>query len=371
MTILALSVGWQSLHAQVNLPPNGNNQRSVVKQYMGMAYVGFDYHSPDVHAPDGTDRRGHIWGELVPYGLNNLGFGPSQAAPWRAGANENTVFFTSHDIVIQGEKLPAGKYGFHIIVEETGDWTLIFNENTEAWGSFYYEPELDVLRVKATPEESHYHEYLTFGFTDRSLESCTAYLAWEDKMLPFTIEIPNVHKLYMAQLKEDLTGQKGFSWVNLTTAANYAVQNGQDLDQALAWAEAAVSQPFVGQANFATLSTKANVLRAMEKEEEADETMQAALELPGTSVFQIHQYGRQLIGMGKAEAAMEVFEYNAERFPDTWPINVGLARGYSAIGEYKKALKHAELALEKAPDDLNRNSLTNMIEMLKNKQDVN
>ncbi len=64
-----------------------------------------------MHGPDGKDRRGQIWGKLVPYGLTDLGFGNGKPDPWRAGANENTVFAVSNDVNIEGKRLPAGRYG--------------------------------------------------------------------------------------------------------------------------------------------------------------------------------------------------------------------------------------------------------------------
>ena len=36
------------------------------------------------------------------------------------------VITFSHDVLVQGEELKAGKYGLHLIVEETGPWTWIF-----------------------------------------------------------------------------------------------------------------------------------------------------------------------------------------------------------------------------------------------------
>src|ERR1700731_2710094 len=76
----------------LTLPPSGNNQKAAVVQYIGPVRVAIDYSSPAVHGTDGKDRRGQIWGKLVPYGLTNLGFGNGKPGPWRAGANENTVF---------------------------------------------------------------------------------------------------------------------------------------------------------------------------------------------------------------------------------------------------------------------------------------
>ncbi len=358
--------------AQVTLPPSGGNQKSVVTQYMGLASATFIYHSPDVAAPNGQDRRGKIWGQLVPYGMTNLGFGSATSSPWRAGANENTIFKASHDLTVNGKKLPAGKYGFHVIVGEPGeDWTLIFSSDTEAWGSYFYNPDNDVLRVAAKPVESSYHEYLTYGFADRKLNSCTAHLAWEDLKLPFELGVPQGLDLYVAKLEAELTGQKGFNWVNFNSAAAFCANNNTHLEKGLEWANRAIGPAFPGQKNFTTLSTKAALLTQLNRADEAQEIMTEAVRLPGVPPTQIHQYGRQLLAQGKKDEAMEIFQFNAEANPETWPVNVGLMRGYSALGEYKKALKYAEKALENAPDQLNKDNLTASIEKLKSGEGVN
>ncbi|MEL6627727.1 MAG: DUF2911 domain-containing protein, partial [Bacteroidota bacterium] len=119
--------GFQILSAQsLPLPPSGGNQKAEVSQYMGMVKATFTYNSPDVTDSRGNSREGKIWGQLVPYGLSPNNFGTAKEMPWRAGANENTLFSVSHDVMIQGQKLPAGTYGFHIIPGEPNqDWTLI------------------------------------------------------------------------------------------------------------------------------------------------------------------------------------------------------------------------------------------------------
>src|SRR5436305_1258214 len=92
----------------VTLPPSGGNQRATVVQQIGLVRVSVDYSSPHVHSPAGEDRKGQIWGKLVPYGMANLGFGScGDQCPWRGGANENTVFTTSQDIMDQGQPLHA------------------------------------------------------------------------------------------------------------------------------------------------------------------------------------------------------------------------------------------------------------------------
>lgn len=360
-------------NAQISSPPSGANQKASVSQYMGLCHVTINYNSPDVTAPNGQSREGKIWGQLVPYGLTNLNFGESSdenPSPWRAGANENTTIEFSHDMEVEGQAIKAGVYGLHMIVEEN-EWTIIFSNNSGSWGSYFYNPEEDALRVKVKPESGEYTEWLTFDFENRQLDQCTAYLKWEKMKVGFKISVPNISELYAEKIESELKGSVGFSWQSWNQAANFFVNNNLDLEKALYFSDQAVNGSFVGQKNFSTLSTKAAVLEAMGKSKEAMDLLKKAIEHPSANVFQIHGLGRSYIAKGKNKEAMDIFEWNAKRFPKTWPINVGLARGYSANGKYKKALKYAEMAFKEAPDKLNKDSMAAAIEKLKKGEDIN
>ena len=74
----------------------------------------------------------------------DLGFGTSKSAPWRAGANENTTFTFSTDVIIEGKNLKAGTYGFFIAMGD-GEATLIFSNNASSWGSFFYNEKEDIF----------------------------------------------------------------------------------------------------------------------------------------------------------------------------------------------------------------------------------
>ncbi len=112
-------------------PPNGNNQKAKVIQNIGLVEVSIAYSSPKVHTPQGVDRTGHIWGELVHYGFADQGFGV-KSAPWRAGANENTVISFSNDVKIEGKDLKAGSYGLFLATAKEGVWTWVFSSNTSS-----------------------------------------------------------------------------------------------------------------------------------------------------------------------------------------------------------------------------------------------
>lgn len=141
-----------------------------------MQRLGADTDITIVYSRPGVKGR-KIWGGLVPY--NEI---------WRAGANENTTFEVSKDVLINDRKLPAGKYGFHMIPGEK-EWTIIFNKDNSAWGSFSYDQNKDALRVTVTPKEAPHREWLMYGFEDLAGTSATAYLWWEKLKVPFQIKL--------------------------------------------------------------------------------------------------------------------------------------------------------------------------------------
>ena len=134
------------------------------------ATITIDYSSPGV-------KGRKIWGDLVPY--NKV---------WRAGANEATLFTTSKDILVEGKKLPAGKYSLYAIPGEK-DWVIIFNSKTGQWGvkddeSTTEEPASDVLRVTIKPvKSSAFNERMKFVIDGKGFA-----LEWENLSVPVTVK---------------------------------------------------------------------------------------------------------------------------------------------------------------------------------------
>jgi len=215
--------------------------------------------------------------------------------------------------------------------------------------------------VKVKPHKNDYREYLTYEFTARKPDQATAELQWEDLGVGWTMKVPTINEIYVSRLGQELKGSAGFNYQAFQSAAQFCVQANTHLDQALAWADSAINPNSGGQTNFGTLSTKAQVLSKMNRTEEADKLKEAALHLPATTPLEIHFYARQLQAQKKYAEAIKVFQYNAQRFGDEWPVHVGLARSYATQGDIPKALEHAKKAQIQAPDDLNRKSLEAMV----------
>jgi tetratricopeptide (TPR) repeat protein len=338
------------------LPPNGDNQKSSVTQWIGPVSVNITYNSPNVHAPNGTDRKGHIWGELVHYGFIDQGFGSSKAAPWRAGSNENTTISFSNDVKINGKDLKAGTYGLFLAVQKEGPWTWIFSNNSTSWGSYFYSEKEDALRVETTPEDAPYTEFLTYNFDNREGNTTTAFLQWENKRVPFKIDVPNVNELYVSTMRNQLRNSTGFDTRNYSQAAAFCARNKTNLDEALVWADAALNPSLGGQEDFNGLAVKAQVLNAMNRTAEAETVMDKAITLPSATVQAIHQYGRTLLADKKNDKALQIFKLNRERHPEEkFTTFVGLARGFTAVGDTKNAIKNWEIAIKNLPENQKAN----------------
>jgi hypothetical protein len=158
-------------------------QASVMQRLGVNADITIQYGRPGV-------KGRKIWGDLVPYGMApGDKYSEGKPYPWRAGANENTTIELSKDVLIEGKKLAAGKYGVHMIPSQK-EWTIIFSKNNSGWGSYSYDQKDDALRVTVTPVKAPHMEWLMYGFDALAGTSATAFLHWESVKVPFKIEVP-------------------------------------------------------------------------------------------------------------------------------------------------------------------------------------
>ena len=283
---LALAPGVFAQGQQSIFPPP--SPECTLKQRVGLTDIEIVYSRPGI-------KGRQIYGGLVSFG-----------EVWRTGANNATKVTFSSDVKLNGTDIPAGTYALFTIPGEK-EWTIIFSKNSTSWGSFSYEPSEDALRVQTVPVASPFREWLSYEFIERKPDRATVALEWDELRVPFTIEVPDPVGLYVENLRNELRDRAGFTWQGWDAAANYLLQQNRDLGVALQWSENSMALPGVGQANFSTLSTKAQILDKLSRTEEAKAVMATALDLPGASAIEIHQYGRQLLAQGKKAEAMAVF----------------------------------------------------------------
>ncbi len=346
--------------AQMDLPPSGNNPRATVTETVGITSITLSYSRPDVNK-----REGKIYGDgkLVTYGFtsSNLLTGKN-TQPWRAGANENTTITFEHDVKVEGKDIKAGTYGLHMAL-----WpdkaTLLFSNQSSAWGSFYYDEKYDALRVDVKPVTLDKSvEYLKYEFIEQKEKYCVIAMQWEMLSVPFKIEV-DVDNIVIAKLREDLTGPKGFNQLNLVAAANYCLNKNINLEEALSWTQRAAALK-----SYGTLNTLSTAYSKNNKLPQADSTMNEAL------VFATpNQYmgsGRAMITAKRLDRALEIFTANQKKNGDVYTVNAGFMSYYSAKGDFTKAQEYATKALAQAPEP-QKAAITANIAKLKEGKDIN
>jgi tetratricopeptide (TPR) repeat protein len=363
--LLAMSLLATTCFAQMDVPASGNNPRAMVSEEVGITSITIKYGRPDVNK-----REGKIYGDgnLVTYGFSTTNFITGKpTSPWRAGANENTAITFEHDVKVEGKEIKAGTYGLHIALA-ADKATLIFSNQSEAWGSFYYEEKNDVLRVDVKPvllDKSV--EWLKYEFIEHREKYCVIALQWEKLSIPFKVEV-DVDNIVIARLREQVTSQKGFNSNNMLQAAQYCLNKNINLEEALQWSIRAING-FQGQKSFITLRNLATAYDKLNRIAQADSTMDEALLI--ATANQYTAYGRQLITQKRADKAMEIFKASEKRYGDMYGVNNGLMSGYSAKGDFKNAIKYAEKAMAQAPNDAAKKILEGQLIKLKENKDIN
>ena len=326
----------------LNLPRQ--SQHAVITQRIGITDITINYHRPLANGRP-------IWGKVVPYGQ-----------VWRAGANENTIIRFSDPVTIEGQALDKGTYGLHMIPGEK-EWTVIFSKDSTAWGSFTYKQQDDALRVTVKPQMIEMRDALTYDFDTPKPDSAVVTMRWEKVAVPFKVEV-KVNDIVMASLHQQLTGLSQFYWEGWDDAANYLVANKINLEEALKDEDKSIEI----EERYDNLMSKSKVLDTMGRKEEAATLRSKALDKGGP--LQLYFYARQLQGEKKQDEALAVFRSTSKKFPDFWTSHVGMARVYSAQGDFDSAVKEMKTALTDAPDS-NKANLENYVKRLQAKDDIN
>src|SRR5437867_3029055 len=274
----------------LNLPDV--SQAAEVQQGIALTDVVIKYHRTLVNG-----RK--IWGALVPYGK-----------VWRAGANENTTIEFSDPVSVEGKPLAKGVYGLHMI-PNPDSWTVIFSKTNTGWGSYSYKQDEDALRVNVKPKPlSESEEALEFEFEDLKPDSTAVTLKWEKLGVPFTVSIKDAEQT-LENIRAQLKGRGQFTWQALDEGAQFCLARKINLDEALRWADASIQN----EERFDNLSTKADIVKALNRPDEAKAVWDHALEM--ATAVQLYSYGRGLQFKKQGPEAMEIFQSVAKRFPQT------------------------------------------------------
>ena len=341
--VIASVILCHSLHGQQNVTTPRPSLTASVSQTVGISSVTVSYSRPAVKARE-------VWGGLVPFGWNVQAFGTKHEAPWRAGANENTVLEISHSAKIEDKDVPAGSYGLFFVINKDNTGEVILSKDYKSWGNFSYDPARDLMRAPIQIREGEFTELLTYHFTSVDKNSTELVLSWEKKEFPIKITFA-VDDIVMANAADELKGVKAFDWKAHSSAANYALQNKINLEQGLVWADRAVTQ----NKNFTTLNVKSGLLEATGKTAEAEKMKKEALAI--ATEAELNNLGYELIGLNQHDKAIEILKMATDRFPKSANAWDSLGEAYAIKGDSKNAITNFKKSLSlNPPENVRANS---------------
>ena len=253
----ALLLGAGATQAQgIQMP--SPSPSSKVEQAVGLSTVTVDYSRPSA-------KGRTIFGDLVPYDK-----------VWRTGANGSTDITFSDDVMLEGNKVPAGKYALYTIPGKN-EWTIILHKNTELWGDggADYKPEQDQVRFKVKPQQNpRKTETFLIDFANVTNNSADVELLWDNVVVPFTIET-DVDSQVMSQIQQQVVNGTNVEPGVYASAANYYYNTDKDLQQALTWIKKANEK----DAKFYNLHTQAKIQAKMKNYKDAIKTAEKSMEL--------------------------------------------------------------------------------------------
>jgi hypothetical protein len=134
LILFFLIASAMAAEAQQAIKPRLSPTAIVTARYKD-TYLKLTYSQPHKRGRD-------VFGKLVPY--NEV---------WRTGANEATEFTLTKEAYVGGNLIPAGTYSLFTIPNPE-KWTIIINKENGLWGSYNYNPKLDLIRFEVPVAEN-------------------------------------------------------------------------------------------------------------------------------------------------------------------------------------------------------------------------
>jgi len=194
----------------------GASTKQTIAQDFGLGKITITYSRPNV-------KGRKIFGGLQPYG-----------EVWRTGANEATIINFSENVIIEGNKVPAGEYSFFTI-PGTDEWTIILNKTVHQWGAYSYKQADDVLRFKVKSKSvNEKRETFTMQFNNTTTQATDLRMVWDRTAVAIHFNTDDDAQV-MANIDILMKGHKKPYF----DAIQYYYENNKDMNKELAWVKEA------------------------------------------------------------------------------------------------------------------------------------
>lgn len=167
-TLLAATIA-AAMTTAVEAQPRAS-QHGTVSQEVNTTTITLGYDRPVL-------RGRSVFGDILDYDV-----------VWTPGANRATWIDFTGAVKVQGQDLPAGRYGIWTVPHEDAPWEIVFVREWDTHHSFF--PfESEALRVRAVPESGGHMEVLAFYFPVVGPYQTTLRFHWGEVIVPLQIEV--------------------------------------------------------------------------------------------------------------------------------------------------------------------------------------
>ncbi|MEB0263785.1 MULTISPECIES: DUF2911 domain-containing protein [unclassified Mucilaginibacter] len=213
-TMLMACVTLNTYAQQEPRIPEASSTQTIIQDF-GLGKITITYSRPNV-------KSRKIFGGINPYGQ-----------VWRTGANWATTITFSENVLVEGNKVPAGTYSLFSIPEKNS-WTIILNKTVKQWGAYSYKQDADLVRFNVKPiDVKEKRETFTMAFANSTTKTSDLYIIWDHTGVPIRMQTDddvqitaNIDKLMQGDIKKR-------PYFN---AIQYYYENDKDLKKAMQWA---------------------------------------------------------------------------------------------------------------------------------------
>ena len=157
----------RALGAQVLLSEHGS-----VAQTVDGTTITVEYFRPVARGRDSLFGRVVRWGEM-----------------WTPGANWATTLDVDHDVRVNGNRLPKGKYSVWMVPRPDTAWTVAFSRDWHTYHTDVPDRKDEQLRFTARPETGPHMETLTWYFPLVTRDGATLRMHWGTTFLPLRVTV--------------------------------------------------------------------------------------------------------------------------------------------------------------------------------------
>ncbi len=217
----------------------------TITQTVGITDVVIEYSRPGI-------KGRQIFGDLVPFGK-----------VWRTGANASTKLKFSSDVILEGQKIPAGEYSLYTVPRER-EWKIIINKKLDS-GQNHVKEE-DLLSFKVKPQMRPLSvERFTIEIADITDNSANIVLIWAQMRVVIKLET-ETDKIVMEGIKQFLDTDDQENAGAWYSSARYYFENKKDMDEALKMVSKSLE---IDESPFWVLRLKSEILATKGDYEEA------------------------------------------------------------------------------------------------------